>query len=71
MDEVIRWNLVTESLPDEGMVVLLSVPDSADNVWLGELDEGDWRWVNGSKVAEEVVAWAEMPVGLEVANCGK
>ncbi len=64
MDEVIRWNLVTESLPDEGMAVLLSVPDSADKVWLGELGEGDWRWLNGSKVNEEVVAWAEMPAGV-------
>lgn len=64
MDEVIRWNAVTESLPDEGLCVLIFVPDASATVWIGELDSGEWLWEGGFRVGEEVVAWAEMPAGV-------
>lgn len=63
-DESIHWNLASETQPDEGLVVLLNVPDASDTVWPGLLDAGEWRWIDQSLVKHDVIAWAEMPVGL-------
>lgn len=63
--ETIDWISVDDDKPDEGIVVLLNAPAASDAVWPGLLDSGEWRWADQSRVNEEVVAWAEMPLGKQ------
>jgi hypothetical protein len=67
--EVIVWKLAEETQPDDGAMVLLNVAPycgvyEGEPVWPGYLEGGTWFWADGSEVASDVVAYAEMPVGL-------
>lgn len=66
--EMISWKRVETELPDEGLIVLLDVPDASEDVWIGMLDSGEWRWADQSLVKEKVIAWAELPYGLPYSD---
>ena len=66
MDETITWIETKRDTPDEGIVVLVYVPDSPDVVWPGYLEDGYWIFSNGAPIDSEVTYWAEFPVGPAV-----
>lgn len=63
MNETITWIETKRDTPDEGIVVLVYVPDSPDVVWPGYLEDGYWIFSNGAPVNSEVTYWAEFPSG--------
>lgn len=64
MVEMITWHPLPGHVPSDGEEVLLCVQWLGDRmVSLAYLDEGDWRWDCGGTVSQELVAWAEAPVG--------
>jgi hypothetical protein len=62
--EMIVWKRVANEQPDDGIMHLLQVPESSVSVYPGYLDGGQWCWADGQVIDEEVLAFAEMPVGL-------
>ena len=66
MNETITWIETKRDTPDEGIVVLVYVPDSPDVVWPGYLEDGYWIFSNGAPIDSEVTYWAEFPVGPAV-----
>lgn len=63
MNETITWIETKRDTPNEGIVVLVYVPDSPDVVWPGYMEDGCWIFFNGAPVDSEVTYWAEFPVG--------
>ena len=63
MNETITWIETKRDTPDEGIVVLVYVPNSPDVVWPGYLEDGCWIFSNGAPVDSEVTYWAEFPSG--------
>lgn len=61
LEEMVTWHGVVEMRPDEEETVLINVADGT--VGEGFLEGGEWYWANGF-TAEDVVYWAEMPLGL-------
>lgn len=60
--ETLTWIPVAERLPDDGISVLICTTGTAEPVWVGYLDGGEWRDTDGTLVA--VTHWAEMPAGV-------
>lgn len=63
--ETITWNeLPADGMPDAGTTVLLNVEGGhVEEAWW---DGDDWRWCeSGGVVVEKVLAWADVPVGVE------
>jgi len=52
MLETLHWHPVDEQLPDDEITVLLLAPTADEPVWPGYRDGDDWRWVDGSIVAD-------------------
>lgn len=64
--EGIEWLDVNESLPDDGMTVLLYHPTLNEPVWLGYLNQHFFYDVQGDQHPNGVVThWADMPAGPE------
>ena len=66
LNEVINWHLARggeTKEPDEGLVVMVNVPEASEPIWLGYLDAGEWRYPDGSLIEGDVEHWAEMPEG--------
>ena len=63
MNETITWIDAKKDTPDEGVVVLVFVPNSPDVVWLGFREDGSWSFSDGSPINTEVRCWAEFPNG--------
>lgn len=66
--ETIEWVFTDDELPDEDVTVMLFAPHLDEKVWLGWLDEGEWRTVCGATVDCEVIAWADVPMGPPKIN---
>jgi hypothetical protein len=68
--ETIQWKLGTPATSKMVLVhvrILQHVPDCEEYpVWTGYFDGAEWRWADGSHVEDEVIEWAEMPVGSGV-----
>jgi hypothetical protein len=56
------WIHVTERLPDDDQLVLVTVMDEDESVvWLGYREAGYW-WCEGKVIDEkEVIAWMPLP----------
>ena len=66
--EGIEWLDVNESLPDDGMTVLLYHPTLNEPVWLGYAKNGGFYPVTvyGNRHPDGAVThWADMPAGPE------
>jgi hypothetical protein len=64
-EEVVVWHRVEDTQPDDGITVMLFVPDNdSATTWPGWLEAEEWYWASGEKVREDVVAWCEMLDGL-------
>jgi hypothetical protein len=61
--EQIIWHRVEDRLPDDDMVVLISLLDDGEPVWMGWRDQGVWRQIDGSTV-DRVIAWSVLPKGI-------
>jgi hypothetical protein len=48
---------------DQGMIVLVATPSPGEPVWPGYLEDGLWRFADGTMTGYEVTHWAEMPGG--------
>lgn len=72
VQELIVWKDVSVVMPDDGMTVLIFVPDNSEPVFLGwhDVDDG-WYFVDGSKVEQEVTHWDEVPVGPKLNGVQK
>jgi hypothetical protein len=54
------WNPVTERLPDDDTMVLLTLSDG--EVWPGYRDGDVWRYVTADIIeSEQVTDWMHMP----------
>ena len=50
-------------LPDDDTIVMIYMPDSeGEPVWLGYLDDGQWRFVD-RQATPTVTHWAHIPKG--------
>ncbi len=55
------WMRSQDRLPDDGITVLVSVPEcESEPVWLGYHDDG-WRWIDGQAVRGTVTHWRHLP----------
>jgi hypothetical protein len=70
--ETITWTPVEQALPDADMTVLVALADDSDEpTWLGfyddSFDDGErWRDVStGGPFARQVMAWSNLPRGLQ------
>jgi hypothetical protein len=65
--ETITWReLPQDGMPDAETAVLINT--AVGGVDAGFFDGEQWRWCeSGGIVAEPVVAWADMPVGVVAA----
>lgn len=61
--ETITWReLPADGLPDALETVLVH---TADDIDAGFIDDSVWHWAaSGGRVAEPVLAWAQMPWGI-------
>lgn len=61
--EIVVWTLVGEGLPDADLTVNIMLSEDSDEpIWLGYLDDDQWRDIEGMPV--DVVAWAPMLKGM-------
>lgn len=65
--EQITWHAARVDMPDDGMTVLIYMPDMADGgdpVWLGYWDSSEECWRNAEGFPLPMVTWwADMPAG--------
>lgn len=54
-----NWNHVDQDLPDDDMIVLIVAPELSDPVWLGYLEDGVWRTVEGGHC--HPTHWMDLP----------
>ncbi len=54
------WVDAGDELPDEGMIVIVYVPDESEPVWLAYMDEDtEWRYVSGGRC--HPTHWMDLP----------
>ena len=66
-----KWIPVTESLPEEGLTVLILAENG--HIEFGQRDEDKWEWLAESIAdywteAEEVIAWQPLPEPYEESD---
>jgi len=61
--ETIVWRNAATAPPSDDTTVLISIHGGSEPVWLGYLDDGDWRQVDGMPIDGAVVSWADVPEG--------
>ena len=68
--EQIDWH--TTGKPDDDLTVLIFTPEADDPIWLAYFDSHEkeaggsgWIYDNGKTVETPVMAWAQMPAGLQ------
>jgi hypothetical protein len=62
-NEEICWHSVSDKLPcSDATVLVRTLDESSDPVWLGYLSRGQWRHADGWPL-DDVIFWADMPGG--------
>lgn len=62
--ETIIWRNAATDPPNDDTTVLVSIAGGSEPVWLGYLDDGEWRQVDSASIDGQVVSWADVPEGF-------
>ena len=69
ISETLEWVHVSNP-PDEGIIVLIATPSPSEPTWPGYLEDGEWRFADGTMTGYAVTHWAEMPAGPNALPTG-